>query len=273
MPPGMPPAPVHARVFDMGRPGLTCWASFVLVCFQSMPVQAAWPLRSLVISEYEQLDDLAGWQNTRRVIAATLGAEGRTDENTAALIHPEQAGRFFAGLPPSGPLVLYLAAHQSPQGLWEFSRGEKLAFSELIGQSPLRKGKGESIVLLDVCHAGAVARDPAWKRWGPGALVTTSDAAEKTWELRLFNRRPMDFETRFPREMAWLRRELGPRWDGRLSYFGFVWLQVFLDSSSVPDSLSAWEDWVRRMQQQGRALEPRRAPDFRSILTWNPFSD
>jgi hypothetical protein len=238
-----------------------------------MPVRAAWPFHSLVISQYEQRDDLAGWENTRRVIAATLGAAGRPDENPPARVRPEDAGRFFAGLPASGPLVLYLAAHQNPQGLWEFSKGEQLALTALIDKPPSRKGKGESIVLLDVCHAGAVARDPAWKRWGPGALVTASDAAEKTWELRLFNRRPMDFEARFPREMAWLRRELGPRWDGRLSYFGFVWLRVYLDSAALPDSLAGWEDWVRRMQQQGRVLEPRRAPDFRSVLTWNAFLD
>lgn len=268
----MPPAPVPVRAISMGM-GVSLrqgsWLGVLLLgcawgVFGSAEVRAAGSFHALVLSQYEKREDLLGWENTCRVIQATLRPTASIVERN---VGPQGAKDFFAGLPATGPVVVYLAAHQSPEGWWEFPDGKQVSFVSLLEGG--RSGKGPLLILMDTCHADAVAHGTAWKPFGTAAVLSAAGASEKTWELRLFSRRPMDFEARFPREMAWLRQELGAQWDGRLSFFGFVWLRVFLDSPSLPDSPEGWEAWAKRMQSEARALEPQRKPDFRSTLGWH----
>lgn len=260
----MPPAPMHVQAQAISRRPVIALLGWGLALFLAGEVSAAGTFHALVISQYAQREDLAGWENTCRVIQATLGSgKAVVERNTG----PQGAKTFFAGLPETGPVVVYLAAHQSPEGWWEFPDGEKVPLDSLMeGRRPC---SGPLWIVMDTCHADAVDHGMVWKKSGRGAVLSASGAGEKTWELRLFSRRPMDFEARFPREMAWLRRELGPQWDGRLSFLGFVWLRVFLESPPIPDTPEGWEWRARRMQDVARSLKPQRQPDFRSSLGWH----
>jgi len=218
--------------------------------------QAAAPAyASFVCWNYPQLPKLRPWQQTENIIATTL-----TEAYPALQKLPrEQNGSqqqlkdFLRQLPdqPGRITLVYLAAHQSPAGEWNFPDRTVADWGALSQNLPALKNP-QRIVLLDCCYAAAADRFPDWTTRIAPACLYAAPADRPTPDLLVFWRRPVDWTDLFPGAALWLRQHHIDNSDERLSYFGLVWLQAWTQTPSPPRTLADWNRLAQTITQISR---------------------
>ena len=230
-----------------------------------LPAPATAPLRvtfdRVLNVDYPGGKRLAGWDATGMVIEKTLAAWYPNLKVRQTLRNPSPEGvrRALACLPDAGAAevsVVYLASRQTPAGLWEFPQGGvRASWADLLGgavpRHPMR------LVILDACHAAAVMRAPEWRgRLAPAALLAATQV-ERTYELDVTRRRPLDLVRRFPLAVSWLKTHMQAEWDGKISFLGFVWLRAYLETDRAPASAADWAAFIRGCQHEADAFRTR----------------
>ena len=219
---------------------------------------------------------LRGWDNTCRIIQATLTA-WQTGTVTQAVVRnptPDGLRQFLQNLQgPEGGIfqVVYLAARHTPDGAWRFTRSTdgSAAWSSLL-RSPAPAHPGR-LAILDVCHAGAVAEQPAWRAGlAPATTLLASTREELTFEFDFTNRQPIDLPARYPAALAWLRQHLPADWDGRLSNLGLTWTLAFLRTPQPPQTLQDWQAFFGRCEAEARLLQKALGPQHASTVSQSP---
>ncbi len=218
---------------------------------------------SAVCWKYEHLPHLRAWQETEKIILTAL-AEGvpqlhslAREQNDSA----EQLQEFFRKLPDSDDslTIIYLAAHQSPAGQWYFPDGTEHSWGSLI--EGLAKLKSiHRLVLLDCCYAQSAALWPGWPDKIAPACLFAAPANRPTPDLLVFHRRPVDWATYFPKAVPWLKQHHFSNSDERISFFGLVWLEAWLDQPATPQNLAGWKDLSQTMEQ----IVQRTSPNVRA---------
>jgi hypothetical protein len=226
---------------------------------------------------YERGRPLDAWNSTCLAVLATLeewqgsGIRAAIATNPA----PEDVRRTLqalaAGTSTSAVQVVYLGARHSRSGAWEFTRRSDgtRSWSELLpaplSPHPMR------LVLLDVCHAGAVVRQTAWQqRVGSAATLLASAPGEWTYEFDFSARQPIDLARRHPAAYLWLRQHLPPNWNQRLSNLGVAWVLAYRQTPQAPHTLEEWRLFFRRCEEEGARLRALVAADQASTISQDP---
>ena len=208
-------------------------------------------LDSFVNWDYRHRKKLKGWQTTAFVIQRTLSEWYPAGHSSALLVENQPAvelPKFLSALPTRRDChfsLVYLASHQSPAGEWDFTQRRIELLCDLVAQAQPAEHP-QRIVILDACFAAAVQREPKWTAAFPGVCLFSSLPSEVTPELNFRDRQPVDLSRRYPATAAWLRESLGEKWDGRISFLGFVWTQCFLATKTPPNEVA---DWIRFAKQ------------------------
>jgi hypothetical protein len=161
---------------------------------------------------------------------------------------PAQLRNFWQHLrqrPADEIKIIYLAAHQSMAGEWDFPMRQLLSPLEWL--PPEQDATVTScFVILDACYARALAMVPAWNNFWGGPILYAASGQEETFELNFTERRPVDFIRRFPNESRWFKDKLGSSWSRRLSFLGLMWTQAALAEPEVNEPLL----WCRAVAQR-----------------------
>lgn len=226
--------------------------------------------------DYEKGLPLRAWEHTSRIIQTTLTAwqAGATTQAVVRNPSPTELRQFLQQLP--GPAdhtfqVVYLAARHTPAGAWQFTRrihGAD-AWQNLLQNPPLaHPGR---LVILDVCHAGAIVEQPVWREGlAPAATLLASDRLEWTFELDFSNRQPIDLSSRYPAAADWLHRNLPADWNGRLSNLGLAWLLAFLQTPQTPQTIQDWQVFFARCETEAQELQKVLGPHRASRVSQSP---
>ncbi len=223
-----------------------------LACGESPVSPPAVGYASFVCWDYSQLPRLRAWKESEQIIATTLaeaypGLQNLSREENGS---PDQLKDFLHKLPDEpGPFtVVYLAAHQSPSGQWNFPDRSVADWGTIMSGLPnLRNPR--RIVLLDCCNAQATSRWPDWTRKVAPACLYASSANQLTPDLFVFWRRPVDWDELFPGASRWLRQHHVTGSDERLSFLGLVWLEAWTREPSPPRSMADWNNLGQVMTQ------------------------
>jgi len=109
-------------------------------------------------------------------------------------------------------------------------------------------------------------RFPEWRsRLGPACLMAGA-ADELTYDLDFYSRRPIDFEKRFPSAAAWLKANMPPAWDGKMSFLGFIWLQAYLRTERAPTTAADWAAFFRTCEEESRTFRTCHAAGISSTV-------
>jgi hypothetical protein len=219
---------------------------------------------SAVSSSYGWGKALRGWESSCLAVEATLAEWQQPQRMKPAWMKvrdpaPAELRRFLEQLPgaEAGKIeVIYLGAQHTREGDWQFTgRGSgALAWGELLQKAP--SAHPCRVVILDVCHAAAVTRQPLWaNKMGASATLLASAADEVTWELDFTKRQPVDLAARFPAATGWLKGHLPAAWDGRLSYLGLIWVQAFLQTPQPPRTTREWQNFFGRCEAESRKFQ------------------
>ena len=159
---------------------------------------------------------------------------------------------------------MYLASHQSPSGEWDFTQEKTTLLKSILDETTIR-AHSRRIVILDTCYAAAVQREAPWQQKLAPITLFASLASEETPEVNFYCPQPVDFAHRYPAAFAWLKDCLGKKWDGKISFLGFVWIQLFLMVKNHPANLNGWFDFMHRCQLA--------AKEFRKNVNWKSSSE
>ncbi|NJK91054.1 MAG: hypothetical protein HC904_03990 [Blastochloris sp.] len=123
--------------------------------------------------------------------------------------------------------------------------------------------------MLDACFARAAGLISDFdQQLGPRVLYSCR-AEEETFQLELGQRRPVDFERRYPQEIAWLReqarREQRP-YDKRLTFTGLMWLRAWLQTPQAPQNHADWKSFLSRVIEAGEEFRRERSQKLASTL-------
>ncbi|MDD5260847.1 MAG: hypothetical protein PHD76_03265 [Methylacidiphilales bacterium] len=224
-------------------------------------VVATGQLSAFVNWDYHHRKPLQGARSTALAIQATLNQWKGASAAPVMLENgtPEQMGSFLKNL-PAGALV-YLASHQSPVADWDFTQKKLVNLGELLPANVVPDKN--RIVILDACFAESVGQLPGWKVFAPNCLMA-GKAGEETFELELFTRRPVEFEARYPEEVAWLKQRLPEKWNGRITFLGLMWIRAFLQTPSAPKSMQDWRNFFGKIQTAAAEFRAKRASKLAS---------
>ncbi|MGB8354951.1 MAG: hypothetical protein WCD79_13735 [Chthoniobacteraceae bacterium] len=195
---------------------------------------------------------LVGWKTTAQVIQRTLDlwyprhARFSTMENGS----PDAFEAFLHALPGKKDCdisIVYLASHQSPVAEWDYTQRKYLTLRRALQETDVTPHPGR-IVILDACYSAAALHYPIWQQKFAPVTLFASSASEETPDVNFHHSSPVNFARRYPEAYAWLKKNLGWGWDGRISYLGFVWVQSFVTSKSPPASLDDWVHFLQRCQ-------------------------
>lgn len=267
------------RAAPLARAGALLTITAMAVLSQAAPAPPDPPclqFAAAVSVDYARGLPLRGWDSACRVIQATLSA-WQTGTVVQAVVRnpsPLELQQFLHGLP--GPeagavQIVYLAARHTPAGAWQFTRtADGTAAWDALLRDPPPAHPGR-LVLLDVCHAGAVVETAAWtERMRPAATLLASARGEWTSELDFSNRQPFNLAARYPAAHAWLRQNLAPGWDGRLSNLGLAWLLAFQQTPQAPQTLRDWQVFFGRCESEARRLRELLGPRRSSSISQRP---
>ena len=212
--------------------------------------------------DYEGGKPLRAWEATCEAIRATLVAwqGGSPLQSVCVATNPTPAAlqAFLAGLSPArtgGFQVVYFGARHTRTGAWQFTRkADGLRDWDSLLPAPAGPQPGR-VVILDVCHAAAVAEQPVWRAaLAPAATLLASTRDEWTYEFDFTRRQPIDLSGRYPAAAAWLRQHLPANWDGRLSNLGVVWVLAYLQTPQAPQTVREWQAFLGRCEAAAAML-------------------
>jgi len=212
---------------------------------------------------------LVGWKTTALVIQRTLDlwypqhSRFSIVENGA----PAAFEEFLHALPGEKACdisIVYLASHQSPVAEWDFTQRKYLTLKRALQETDIAPHSGR-IVILDACYAAAALHQPLWQQKFAPVTLFASSASEETPDVNFHHSSPVDFAHRYPEAYAWLKKDLGWGWNGRISFLGFVWVQTFVTSKAPPASLGDWIHFLQRCQAV--------STDFRNNVSRTPSSE
>ncbi len=226
---------------------------------------------SIVNVGYTARRPLVGWAATAVVIEKTLARwyprlKARPGSNDPS---PRELTDALNALPApqdADVSIVYLASSQTAAGEWEFT-GKKspVSWGGLLDSASIPAHPGR-LVILDACHAAGVLRFDAWRnRLAPSSLLASS-AGERTYELNFHRRLPLDLPRRFPQANDWLEANMPADWDGRVSFFGLIWLQAFLRTPRAPETRDDWLDFIRLCESESQDFRTRHSRRLASTV-------
>jgi len=206
--------------------------------------------------DFKNRKKLPGWRASSQAIQQTIDLwyPGKTKRRVVENGTPAEMRQFVSTLPTSGACdtsLVYFASHQSAAGEWHFTQREIVPWESILKKSDKHPNR---IVIVDACSAAAAAEFIEWRAFAPFSLFASA-IGEDTAMLNFDSPQPIDFQRRFPEVTHWLRANLGSKWEGKLSFLGFVWVKAFLLTPDAPKSRDEWRTFL--------ALCERVALDFR----------
>ena len=220
--------------------------------------------------DFTRLQKLDAWQNTALVIRRTLTewyppqAHGVALENS----DPQALRTFFTRLTKTAPRewsVIYLASHQSPDGLWQFPHDPPQSWASILPETPPRREPPRFLV-IDACYAEAADSAVLIQGTGASGVLYASTRTEAVHELNFHQRFPIDLTRRYAAEAKWLREVLGAPWNGRVSFLGFIWLRTFLATGQAPENAAEWNAFFHRCEQLAQAFRQGRGGDLATTI-------
>jgi hypothetical protein len=225
---------------------------------------------AFVQSSYTHLEKLPGVLTTVSVLEHSLEKipgsrlqvtvlQDKTPEDLRALL------RSLPGEKEASLSVIYLAGHQSAAGELEFTGKQKLPWSQLLHALDI-PAHCHRVTILDTCYAEAAdLRSDMRKKLGP-LLIFSSGAGEKTYELDLKTRRPVDYGRRYLRELEWLNKDLNLDSPEHITFFGFMWCKAFLREPWIHAQEMNWERFFRQMCVEGDFFRRERSEKLASTM-------
>ena len=202
--------------------------------------------------DFHHRQKLEAWKVTAQVIQRTLDV-WHLENPAHSLVEngsPDALRQFFSALPREDNCdisLVYLASHQSPAGEWDFTQKKILSLNGILDEAEIPPHSGR-IVILDTCFAAAVQRPERWQKKFAPIFLFGSTASEKTPMVNFHTPQPVDFAHRYPAAFAWLKDCLGKKWDGKISFLGFVWVETFLAVKNPPLEMRSWIDFLQKCQ-------------------------
>lgn len=200
---------------------------------------------AFVLWDYRRRDNLSAWRTTAHALANAVAAAAADPKPGSPVIEnggPAELRKFCAGAGRRAPIsVVYLAAHQAVNGAWEFLDGSKERVGAVVGAMPPHPAR---FVIVDACHAAALVPDLLARPAAVAGVLAASRRGEEAHELSYRRPWPIDLRQRYPRLGDWLGQTLGPQWDGRLSFLGFVWLECWRARAAPPGSVAEWRAFM-----------------------------
>jgi hypothetical protein len=190
--------------------------------------------------DYRHHKKLHAWKSTANILESTLRAWYPQMQVRARLenVSPARLKDFLGKLPgpkESDLSLVYLASRQSPAGAWEFPGGEIRSWAEILQNTTVSE-HARRITILDSCFAASVRQHKRWEESLGSRCLYAAAGNELTWELNFRKRLPIDIKKRFPATSSFCENSLSRAWDGRLSSFGLVWVEAFLQTDAPPTS-------------------------------------
>jgi hypothetical protein len=208
--------------------------------------------------DFHHRQKLRGCKATAQAIQQTLHACRMRNQRPLVKENgtPDALRQFFCDLPGEKDCdisLVYLASHQSRAGEWDFTQGKLLPLNDLLADAKI-PSHPHRIVILDTCFASAMQwQQPSWQRFAPISLFA-STPSEETPEISFHTPQPVDFAHRYPTVFDWLKQCLGKKWDGKISFLGFVWVQTFLSLQDPPAEMRDWIVFLKKCQATARGF-------------------
>lgn len=202
-----------------------------------------------VNADFRRLPKLDAWQNTATVVRKTLTewyppqVRGFDVENGD---HDALRG-FFTRLGNAASAdwsIVYLGSHQNMDGLWFFPHDSPQSWPEMLAGTTARI-KPPRFVVIDACYAEAADSMVVMRGTGAAGVLYAANRTEVVHELNFHQRFPIDLTRQYAAEAKWLRETLGPKWNGRISFLGFIWLRAHLTTRQAPENLGDWNAFFR----------------------------
>lgn len=210
---------------------------------------------SIVNVGYKWRRPMHGWAATELVVERTLRQwysrlEVRPKSRDSTLEDLKVALESLPSSDQTDISIVYLASSQTRQGQWEFTGGgSRVSWADMLGSVNI-PSHPRRIVLLDACHASAVMRSGLWsERLAPSSFFASLEG-ERTYELNFRSPFPLNLPRRFPEANAWLRENMPADWDGKISFFGLIWLQAFLKTAHPPETQDDWKEFLRLCRKE-----------------------
>jgi hypothetical protein len=206
--------------------------------------------------DFHHRQKLGAWKATAQVIQRTLDI-WHLQSPTHSLVEngpPDALRQFFGALPGENNCdisLVYLASHQSPAGEWDFTQKKIVLLNGIFDETKI-SAHPRRIVILDTCFAAAMQRPALWRKKFAPIFLFASTAAEETPMVNFHTPQPVDFAHRYPAVFAWLKECLGKKWDGKISFLGFVWVETFLAVKNRPAEIRDWIDFLQNCQSTAR---------------------
>lgn len=206
--------------------------------------------------DFHHRQKLRAWKTTAQVIQQTLDA-WHIQSRPHLLVEngsPESLRQFLHALPAKNSCdigLVYLASHQSAAAEWDFTQKQTWLVDDIVAGTTIPTHP-RRIVILDACFAAALPQ-PTRLRLAPIFLFASSPS-EETPMVDFHTPQPVDFAHRYPATFAWLKECLGQRWDGKISFLGFVWAETFLAAKKGPDTIRDWIDFLHQCQSTARGF-------------------
>lgn len=217
----------------------------------SPPIAADTALRvrydRLIQCGYSGRPTLRGFLTTDRAIAVFLRqAYGRYAEGQQFIdVSAGAAAEFFKALPTAEDCdvsVVYLAANQTAEGLWEFVDGTRQPLENWIALTPPHPLR---IAIVDACYAGRLCALPMWRQTFT-LTVCAADAEQLTYEFRPAVFEPIDLRRRYPAAWQWAQTYLPAGWQERISFLGVMWLDAAARTAVAPVGCADWRALLAR---------------------------
>lgn len=245
----------------------------LFVLFPCLTGSTVWAQGDVAVDAFVNWDfkhrkKLPGWVASAQAIRRTvdLWYPGKTKWRAIENGTPSAITQFVATLPTSescATSIVYFGSHQSATGEWHFTQREIARWDSILERSDRHPKR---IVIVDACSAAAATRFNEWKVFAPFSLLA-SDIGEDTAQLNFDSPQPIDLRRRFPEVSAWLRVNLDNKWDGKLSFLGFVWVKAFLLTPDAPKSDDDWSQFLRLCERVALDFREKTNRRFASRVT------
>ena len=219
------------------------------------------PFSSYVNWDYHHRKPIEGARYTALVIRETL-KQWNCGPTMAGQIENGDAEAFVGwlrGLPRGG--LVYMASHQSPAADWDFTQNKLVSLANLLPRN--LPADPSRVVILDACYAETARRVPGWQNFAPTGLMA-GEEGEETFQLEMFMRRPVDFETRYPAEYDWLKTHLPSAWNGKITFLGLLWTKAFLSTPEMPQNRDAWAAFFGKITEAASEFREKRSSKLAS---------